>query len=85
MKLVASKRRVVGRNWDYFVKQGKLAWENSGGEIPHPPKDGSWQAKAWKEGFDKAYEKERPSLDLDHQEQVSERRSQFKVINGGGK
>jgi hypothetical protein len=82
MKLAYSRR--MGRNWAYYVEQGKLAWENSGGETPRPPK-GSWQAKAWKEGFDLAYEKERPSLDLDHPEIVRERRAAFTVVEGGKK
>lgn len=70
IRLVHSKRRATtGRNWDYFVAQGKLAWENSGGSQPmSSPKDGSWQAKAWKEGFDKAYNAERPFLCLDEPE-----------------
>jgi hypothetical protein len=62
---------------DEWCTRGRLAWEE-GHTRPLPR--GGWQLMAFMEGFDAAYEKERPNLDLVHQEQVAERRAGFKLV-----
>lgn len=54
---------VVTRRRDraYYVAMGRRAWME--GDTRPPPN--GWQGVAWKEGFDAAYERERPSLDID--------------------
>jgi hypothetical protein len=61
---------------DHWVQRGRLAWEQGCIELPR----GGWQLVAFMEGFDAAYEKERPNLDLDHQALVAERRAGFKLV-----
>lgn len=70
--------------WAHYVALGRRAWEQ--GDTTPPPR--GWQGAAWKQGFDDAYERERPSLDLDQEardDEVARRRRDMRLVSSRGR